>query len=812
MTIYPKYIEVAIELPVACTYIYGVPENLLPLVSVGKRVFVQFGRHRVTGYITGFSNSDPKHKIKKILDVLDDSPLFPEEMIPFFRWIADYYLWPLGKTIKCALPSGLNLKDSAVLSITDEGKKNLENNFLNPVEKEILSIAGQKPVKISLIARHLGKPASLSLIKKMEKKGFVSISKKLCGGATKTRKERYVKPAWENIPEKLSVPGKKIVEILKKNKEISVKELKKHVPTAPNLIRSMEKKGLVSVFYKKVYRDITGEPILPDRPPKLNPEQDNAVKQVEKFLGNEFKTFLLSGVTGSGKTEVYLHLAQKCLEKKKTVLVLAPEIALISQLAGRFRARFGEKIALIHSGLSSGEKYDQWLRIMKGDLPIVIGARSAVFAPLSKIGLIIVDEEHDTSYKQGNDLLYNGRDLAVVRAKMENAVAVLGSATPSVQAYYNVKTGKFRELKLTKRVKKRPLAKITIVDLKKNRDAVGARRFITPVLHKAMEKALSGKEQILLFLNRRGFASFPVCAGCGESLRCVRCDITLTMHRLKNIYKCHYCGFERPVGSHCTVCGSSSIKLLGMGTEKVEAAVKALFPDARVARMDRDTTTRKGSVLKILKSLKKGAIDILVGTQMVTKGHDFPNITLVGIICADTGLGLPDFRAGERTFQILAQVAGRAGRGDLPGHVILQTYTPGHFSILAAQKQDFRAFYKTEIGFRKALFYPPFSRMIRFLIHGKDGQKTKALVNELAGLCKNAINTERPHMKSIIMLGPVEAPISRIAGRYRWQILFKGQSPEGLHRFVRRLKKEAPSLFNRQGIKVVIDVDPVFMS
>ncbi len=812
MTIYPEYIEVAIDLPVSGTYIYGVPETLLPLISLGRRVLVQFGKQRVTAYVTGFATPDVNHKIKKILEILDDFSLFPPEMIPFFKWIADYYIWPLGKVIKCALPGGLNIRDFGILSITDNGKKSLKNNFLNPVEKEVLGFLKEKPFKIGLIARRLGKPIPFPIIKNMEKKGLVSFSKKLCGGVTKTKKERYVKPACENIPEKLSAPRKKIMEALKQTGEISVKELKKYVPTAANLIGPMEKKGLVSVFYKEVYRDITGDIISPDKPFELNYEQNNAVKQVEKFLGNEFATFLLSGVTGSGKTEVYLNLAQKCLEKKKTVLVLAPEIALISQLAGRFRARFGGKTALIHSGLSSGEKYDQWLRIMRRELPIVIGARSAVFAPLSQIGLIIVDEEHDTSYKQNNDLLYNARDLAVVRAKMNNAVAVLGSATPSVQAYYNVKTGKFRELKLTQRVKKRPLPRITIVDLKKNRDAVGPRRFITPVLHKAIKETLSRKEQILLFLNRRGFASFPVCASCGESLRCVRCDITLTMHRLKNIYKCHYCGFERPGDSHCTVCGSPSIKLLGMGTEKVEAAVKTLFPDARVARMDRDTTTRKGSVLKILKSLKKETIDILVGTQMVTKGHDFPNITLVGIICADTTLGVPDFRACERTFQILAQVAGRAGRGDLPGHVILQTYTPGHFSILAAQKQDFRAFYKTEIGFRKALFYPPFSRMIQFLIHGRDGRKTKKVVSELSGFCKNIINREDVYMKSVIMLGPVEAPISKIAGRYRWQILFKGQSSEVLHGFVRRLKKDAPNLFNRPGIKVVIDVDPVFMS
>ena len=440
---------------------------------------------------------------------------------------------------------------------------------------------------------------------------------------------------------------------------------------------------------------------------------------------------------------------------------------------------------------------------------MVIGARSAVFAPLPAFGMIIVDEEHDTSYKQGSDLLYNGRDLAVVRAKLTGATVLLGSATPSIQSYYNVRSKKFTELTLSRRVEKRPMPDITLVDLRKNRET-GARRFITPTLETAMRQVLGRGEQVLIFLNRRGFATFPVCGACGESIRCGHCDITLTFHRTADAYRCHYCGFSRPAAGGCTACGASRIKLLGIGTEKVERAVNALFPDARVARMDRDTTTRKGSVLRILRGLRNRAIDVLVGTQMVAKGHDFPDITLVGIICADLSLSFPDFRAGERTFQLLAQVAGRAGRGDVPGRVVLQTYAPDHFSILAARSQDFKTFYKTEIGFRRALGYPPFSRLIQMRISGKDMDKTRESALAIGELCRRI--REEEWKGAVEVLGPIEAAIGRIADRFRWQLLIKGSRAKALHRFVRRVRAENPALFSNARVRVVIDVDPFFMS
>ena len=492
-------------------------------------------------------------------------------------------------------------------------------------------------------------------------------------------------------------------------------------------------------------------------------------------------------------------------------MVLVPEIALITQTERRFRARFGDCVSVLHSGLSAGERYDQWSRIRRGESAITIGARSAIFAPHEDLGVIIVDEEHDASYKQEGKLRYNARDLAVVRAKQNNCIAMLGSATPSFQSYFNVTNRKFTELPLTKRVEQRRLPEIRIVDLRQSRDARGIRRYITPELSSAMKDALDRGEQVLLFLNRRGYASFPVCGACGQPMRCQHCDISLTLHQRSNAYRCHYCGFSRPATSHCDTCGSSKIRHLGLGTEKLEDLLQTGFSQARIARMDRDTTIRKGSIVRLLKGLKEKSIDILIGTQMVAKGHDFPNITLVGIICADLSLSFPDFRAGERTFQLLAQVAGRAGRGDRPGQVILQTYNPENFCIAAAQSQDYDKFYQQEIVYRQALAYPPFSRMIQLKISAKDPHEAEKFALLLGENCHQLKSSYTAHYQSVTIMGPIEASLTRIAGRYRWQILLKGVHTRALHHFMNQLMMDYPTTFTHRRIRVAIDVDPVFL-
>jgi primosomal protein N' (replication factor Y) (superfamily II helicase) len=814
MTPENSYIEVAVALPVYQTFTYSVPPALLPFISAGKRVLVPFGRRRVTGYILGNARLDiDPDEIKHILDVLDEHPLFPQSMIPFFRWVSDYYKYPLGDAIKNGLPGGLTLYDYASIVITDDGKRALEKNRATPAEENVLKLLLSGPARLQNLNQKLPHVIPAALIQTLQHKGWLLKMRELSDAATKSRMERFATLADARPPiDGLSKSRQKILALLQSDGEIAVTELKKQVPAAARLIRALENDGHLKIKSKRIYRDPFGESINPDHAPVLNLEQQEAVSLIAGALDHGFATFLLQGVTGSGKTEVYMQVAAATLAKGKCVLILVPEIALITQMERRFRARFGERIAVLHSGLSAGERYDQWSRILQQKADIAIGARSAVFAPFSRIGLVVVDEEHDTSYKQENNLRYHARDLAVVRAKLNDCVALLGSATPSIQSHYNATAKKFIEVNLQKRIKSRPLPAIKIIDLRDSMGYRGVRRFITPQLHQAIKDTLLRREQVLLFLNRRGSANFAICRSCGQPLRCKYCDISLTFHQKAAAFKCHYCGFSRAAAAaRCDHCGSAEIKKLGLGTEKLEATVQKLFPDARVARMDRDTTTKKGAIVKLLKGLKDQTIDMLVGTQMVAKGHDFPNITLVGIICADLSLSFPDFRAAEQTFQLLAQVAGRAGRGASPGSVILQTYNPNHFSILAAKDQDFKSFYTQEVGFRKALSYPPFSRMIQFKISGKDKLKTQAQANRLGDLC-HALKIKNPALYGgVELMGPIAASLTKIAERYRWQILLKGMRAKVLHHFVSRLLFEQPAVFNSRTVRVVIDVDPIFL-
>ena len=812
MTSDTRYIEVAVALPVHRTYTYIAPESLVDFSATGKRVLAPFGQRRVTGYIFGQSRNQENKEIRPILDVLDEQPLFTPAMIPFFKWIADYYKYPIGEVVKNALPGGLNIYEYSSFTITEDGCRALELEPLSTVTREVLQQLLTGSCRISKLFKNIDPKISGTLIKQIERNGWVARKRELSGARTKARLERFVRLGDATLPfDHLSKPRQKILEILKAEKDIAVRKLKKSVPSAAALIKSLASSGYLVIESRRVYRDPFGESIQPDAALKLNPEQQQAVSHACEYLARGYHPFLLRGVTGSGKTEVYMQVAAEALRKRRSVLVLVPEIALITQMERRFRARFGECVCVLHSGLSAGERYDQWTRIMSKEATVAIGARSAIYAPLDNIGAIIVDEEHDSSYKQEGTLRYNARDLAVVRAKMNNCIVILGSATPSMQSYYNVATKKFTELILTKRVEQRQLPEIQIVDLRQTRDARGIKRFLTNELYSAMTETLERGEQVLIFLNRRGYASFPVCASCGQPMRCKHCDISLTLHQRSNAYRCHYCGYSRSAASSCGICGSTKIKLLGFGTEKLEEAMASLFKQARIARIDRDTTTRKGSIIKLLKGLNDKTIDILIGTQMVAKGHDFPTITLVGIICADLSLSFPDFRSGERTFQLLAQVAGRAGRGERPGKVILQTYNPDHFCISAARNQDFSSFYQQEISFRKALAYPPFSRMIQLKISGKDPRETEKHAYVLGDSCQNLKANQTAHFQSVEIMGPIESSLTRIAQRYRWQILLKSSNAGALHRFINQLMAESHKAFSHRRVQVGIDVDPIFL-
>ena len=808
------YIEVAVALPAWTTFTYTVPEELKDQVRVGKRVLVPFSNRRVTGYVLDdkVCHTGDDFVPRPILDILDDTPLFHRSHIPFFKWISSYYLCPPGEVIKTALPGGITVLDHTLADITEHGRAALAEPSLADSEQRILTLLGKGPKPLPSLVKSFDPPLKTSEVNALVRKQWVSLTRELKKSLTGAKYEICFRSIdREGLPAQIAKKQQALRDVIQQSGGISMNDLKQSPRFSPSVLKSLESQGFIERFQQKVYRDPFGESFSADTPPELMPEQAHVVSAVEATIGQGFSSFLIVGVTGSGKTEVYMQLAQRTLERGLCTLVLVPEISLISQTEKRFRMRFGETIAVIHSGLSKGEKYDQWMRIAEKKVSIVIGARSAIFAPLENLGLVIVDEEHDSSYKQENGLKYNARDLAVVRAKLSGAVCVLGSATPSIQSYHNTETGKFHELRLNKRVSDRPMPHIEPVDLKTYRDYPGIRSIITPPLEEAMAKALHHKEQVLLFLNRRGYANYPVCATCGEAMKCVSCDVSLTLHQSKNAYRCHMCGYMIPSNSKCRICNSSNIKNLGFGTEKIEAAVKALFPEAVVARMDQDTTTRQGSMLKILKDVRDGKTDILVGTQMIAKGHDFPGITLVGVICADQSLNFPDFRACERTFQLLAQVAGRAGRGDKPGQVIMQTYNPDHFSILAAEKQDFHAFYNQEILFRKSLGYPPFSRMIQIRISGKNKQDVKACAENTGEFISRHITCHQPAFDSVGVLGPVEAPIFKLADHYRWQILLKSATQKLLHSLAEMITHESTGALKKEGVRISTDIDPYYL-
>jgi primosomal protein N' (replication factor Y) len=520
---------------------------------------------------------------------------------------------------------------------------------------------------------------------------------------------------------------------------------------------------------------------------------------------------LLYGVTGSGKTEVYYRAVEHTIASGRQALIMVPEISLALYMEGIFRSRLGNRIAVYHSRLSRGERYDEWMRISKGEVDLVIGARSALFVPLSRLGLIVVDEEYDSAYKQENSPRYQARDAAVMRAKMEKAVVILGAGTPSVQSFENAATGKYHLLSMPDRIEKRPLPDVEIVDMKTLKRGKSGSEVISPRLFEAIGKTLVDGNQTILFLNRRGFRSLHLCRFCGHSIRCPNCDVALTYHLVENRLFCHYCGFHSKTRVTCPSCGRRGIKAYGFGTERLEQEIYSMFPEARIARMDTDSTRKKGEAFQILKKFSEHEIDILVGTQMIAKGYDFPRVTLVGVIAADLSLGFPDFRAGERTFQILSQVAGRAGRGDQSGGVIIQTFNPAHYAVQTATVHDYGLFFETEKKLREQLSYPPFSHLVCLRLKGNNKDKTEKAARGMSADIRNILDGWPKHGKEIQVLGPVEAPISRIKGKYRWQILIKSKSMSILKPLLNAVDKDSRKGLQASGVNLVLDVDPYQM-
>jgi len=804
-----EIVEVAVGLPVFKTFHYRIPEKMRDSLQIGMRVFVPFKGRKVTGFSIDLLEQPPEgveEKIREVENLLDEAPLIDPPMLRFYRWISDYYLYPLGEVIKTGLPPGLQLKSELILSLTQDGMESLSQGGLEPIQEKVFKEIGRCG-KVSLkkiLKDYLGE-VSRSQLFLWKRKGLLNIETGIEGKEVKPKFEKMVQFQEGEPGQPISKKQVEILKYVKEKGEISYFELSKRFKSPSKYVRSLQAKGLLSLFRREVCRDFSVRSELKPYPkPEPTSDQEAILSEIFKGIHSKrFSPFLIYGVTGSGKTEIYIRAIEEVLIQGREAIVLVPEISLTPQLLSRFIDRFGENLALLHSGLGRGERYDQWRRIWKGEVKIAMGARSAIFAPFKNVGIIIVDEEHDPSYKQEEKLKYHARDVAVVRAKQVEATLLLGSATPSLESFYNAERGKFRLLNLPERVEGKPLPRVEVVDVKKEAGLLSEK------VRTALQKNIEDKKQSLLFLNRRGFANFILCPDCGHTFKCPNCSVTLTYHLRDRTLQCHYCDYRIKAPGDCPKCQGHRLQGMGIGTERLEQEIRLLFPEAQVGRMDRDTTSRRRSHLQILKRLESGSIDILVGTQMIVKGHDFPNVTFVGVVSADTSLHFPDFRSSERTFQLLTQVAGRAGRGDVFGEVVIQTFNPDHYSILRAKDHDYIGFYQEEIQFRKALEYPPFSRLINFRMVGNSERRTKAAAEEMGRIGQSLL--KKGYGRGIEILGPSTAPFAKMRGKFRWQMLAKGKSPQLLHRFTKELAFGMEVQLKGKGVHLDIDVDPVFV-
>jgi primosomal protein N' (replication factor Y) len=739
-----RTVSVAVPVPRLDALTYTAPRDLV--VEPGMRVLVPLGARAVTGCVIGVDDRDvdppARSSIKPVMRVLDEAPLVPAETLALALWTAEYYLCGPGEAVALTMPPAARARADAfkrqrVAVITDAGRKALD---------------GQERL-------------------------------------TETQRALLTRLAVED-----ACP---VADLLRDG-------------TSDAVLARLKDRGLVDVTRETIERDplIGSDASAPvgkggesplDLP--LTAEQSVALASLESLASADaFAVALLHGVTGSGKTQVYLRLADAVRRRGRRVLILVPEIALTPAMAGFMAQAFGARVAVQHSGLSDGERHDQWHRIRRGDVDIVVGTRSAVFAPLGNVGLIVVDEEHDTSYKQDESPRYHGRDVAVVRAKASGALAVLGSATPSLESYQHAQSGRYQLVTLDKRVFDRPLASVVVVDMRKVFAEEGPDAVLSPPLRAALASRLEAREQSVVLLNRRGYAAALFCRQCGSTLECPNCSITLTVHRSAALARCHYCDHARRVPPACPTCGGEFLDYRGIGTERIEAEIRGLLPDARVTRVDRDTVRRRGAVARILGAFGRRELDVLVGTQMIAKGHDFPAVTLVGVVSADVGLGVADFRAAERTFQLLTQVVGRAGRGTRRGEAIVQTLYPGHYSIVHASRQDYRCFFDAELVFRRAMHYPPTQSLVNLVVKGSTPGATDSDAARLA----RALRAGR---QAFDVLGPAAAPLPRLRGEYRVQLFLKGTHRAAMRRAIVRALEELPQIARR----TTVDVDPLSM-
>lgn len=823
-----NYARVVFPLPQDLSFSYAIPNHLASVVQPGARVLASLGRSVREGVVVGLMEQpelpDSSIEIKPLVDCLDDSPTFSDELLALTKWIAEYYLSSWGEALKSAIPAAVRTQQRRVVHLLATDKQIEVMKKRMPLQTRILSILRQDgDLSPNQLSRRIGRGYSKlrPVISTLQEKGLVELKSDFQSKSKPytTLVASLAKPLSEletEIP-KLAKRAPKQAQILEfliaqsrnsENLDWSTSDLIKHANTGLMTLRALERKGMIHITSVQVVRNpLSLEAVPSTQPLTLNTNQVRALDAIQAAMNqNRRDTFLLHGVTGSGKTEIYMQAIAIALKQGNGTIVLVPEIALTPQTISRIVGRFGARVAVLHSNLSDGERYDQWQRIRTGDAEIVVGPRSAIFAPMPNLGLIVVDEEHETSYKQADaSPRYHARDVALKRSELVDCPVILGTATPSLESFYRAQAGEYHLLSLPSRVSNIKMPPVQIVDMREELEKSNRTIFSVP-LRRAIENRLSQQEQVILFLNRRGFSTYVFCRACGHVERCNDCSISLTFHLHTKRMVCHHCNYERPTPVGCPQCGSIYFRYFGLGTQQVEQQAIKAFPKANIKRMDTDSTTHKDAHRKILDAFRTGEIDILVGTQMIAKGLDFPNVTLVGVISADTTLNLPDFRAGERAFSLLAQVAGRSGRSQAGGEVIIQTYMPEHYSIQASQEHDYLRFYRQEIGYREEFLYPPFSHAVTIVLRGAVEKEVIHVANYLLN-CLEKLQAER--FSDVEIRGPVAAPLSKIMGKFRWHFLLRGKHVEKLRELIRRAVETLPSAVSTKNVDLIVDIDPI---
>jgi primosomal protein N' (replication factor Y) len=810
----PCVAHVAVEQPVDTLLDYLIPAEMQSRCAIGQRVLVPLGPRQVQGYIVGLAHRPSVADPKPLADVLDDSPLLTADLLQLTRWVAAYYMCPWGLVLKAAVPQGFRVRSETIYRLSPSAQAEPQNWPAGRAAELLHYVSQHGPQGQADLAQQLGPSPLGPLLRRLQTQGWLVAAQRRKRPAARQRMVSRVQldlseSDAESLQHQLQrhAPSQAaVLAYLKTHPDCELSALQTEVPGARAAVKRLGERHAVRLTQVEQMRAVVSHTAFkPDVLPHLNQVQQHALRQIEvRLAAPDGVPILLHGVTGSGKTEVYMRAIATALQQDKTALVLVPEISLTAQAVERFAARFGSDIALLHSGLSTGERFDEWRRLLHGKARIAIGARSAVFAPLPKLGLIIIDEEHDTSYKQEETPRYNARDVAIVRAQQQQAVVVLGSATPALETFHHARSGKYLHLSMPQRIADKPLPRITLVDQRAHHTP--NERVISTPLRDAIDSRLKRREQCLILINRRGFAAYLQCRECGDVPHCAQCSVSLTYHRLGRLLKCHYCDFSQPAPTACAVCQGPVLQLFGIGTQQVEDVLKTLFPHARLGRMDRDTTRGKTAHERILRAFGDGELDILVGTQMIAKGHDYPNITLVGVISADGALAIPDFRAPERLFQLLTQVAGRAGRGDLNGEVLIQTYRPEHDSVRFAREHDFIGFFREAIQDRQALLYPPYTRLAKVLLDSPVAERVEPASQWFAALLGRQVTDSR----QLMILGPAEAPVAKIQNRYRWHILLKAASSRLLHECLQTALDEAKrDREHVRNVRISVDIDPV---